>query len=396
VDQRELNSDEFRAALAFTLFLSLTLLGLGGIFWPVIMPLGFAFFIGFVLRPLVKKMDRAGLPRVLSVLLLMGALTFCISTAVVKVLPFLYREFLAVLHLVPTALLVVEEEWLPAIAEFSARSGLIDAETVRKALNRFAIFIQVAPQLKLAALKLWDSAYSLLSGVINLGLVPVLTFFVLKDYELGRRFMVRMLPQNFSPRIEMVAREISKTLRVVIAGQMKVAGILAVMYAIGFSVIGVPDGVALGIISGMCRVVPYMDALVGAFLTTTVTLSKSLSMQKVIGPMMVIAIVQLIDGMIITPRVMGKRIGIHPAVIICAMIAFGSHFGFFGILLAMPIIAVFRTVVVALAPLYRHYFTGARNSSELLFAEPQERLIVLRQLQRRRNRSRNARREVTD
>lgn len=373
-----------RAAINFTVLVVVAVIAMFAVFRPIAMPIGFSLFFGFVFRPLVKRLDLVGLPRTISVLAVMAALSLILGAAIVKLLPFLYREFLAVLHLVPTALLVLEDEWLPAIAEFSAKSGIIDAETVRKALNRVAIFIQVAPQLKMAALKLWDSAYTLLSGALNLGLVPVLTFFVLKDFEVGRRFVFRLIPKEFIHGFEVVAREISNTLRIVITGQIKIAVLLAIFYSIGFSMIGVPDGIPLGIITGICRMVPYLDAVVGIFLTSTVTLSQSLSIQKIVGPTLVVAAVQLIDGMIITPRIMGRRIGLHPGVIICSLIAFGSHFGFMGVLLAMPVTAVVRTLMIAMAPLYARYFGILVQSGRESMNAGSADVRLIRQLKRAR------------
>ncbi len=154
-----------------------------------------------------------------------------------------------------------------------------------------------------------------------------------------------------------VAVSVDHTLRNVIKGQITVAGILTLMYVIGFGLVnilfGFPSAIAIAIVAGVCRIVPYLDIFVGLVLSGIVITSNFQNWGQVIGVVGVIAVVQLIDGMYITPRVVGERVGLHPLIVILSVLAFADWFGFWGVLLAIPTVAVAKIVFMSLMPLYR-------------------------------------------
>ncbi|RYZ62159.1 MAG: AI-2E family transporter, partial [Proteobacteria bacterium] len=113
---------------------------------------------------------------------------------------------------------------------------------------------------------------------------------------------------------------------------------------IGFTVIGVPSGVAIGALAGLCRLVPYLDIFVGLLLCTIVILTQGSGLGIFIAAIIVIGVVQALDGAIVTPRIIGDRAGLHPVAVIASVYAFGSQFGLLGVLLAVPVVAA--TVVI--------------------------------------------------
>jgi predicted PurR-regulated permease PerM len=146
----------------------------------------------------------------------------------------------------------------------------------------------------------------------------------------------------------------------VVRGHIKVALALSCLYSIGFSAIGLSAGVAIGITAGICRIIPYLDVVVGVTLGLTYIFTQQLPIAKVFYLVGVIGTVQLLDGAIITPKLIGERVGLHPLVVILTVIAASSQFGFWGVILAIPGAAVFKALYKLVLPVYRDskWFTG--------------------------------------
>ena len=161
-----------------------------------------------------------------------------------------------------------------------------------------------------------------------------------------------MVPRDLEEPAILFIQEINKVLRSVIKGQVIVATILAALYVAGLSLVGLHAAVAIGLTAGLCRIIPYLDVLVGGSLCLLVILADTADLGLLFAVACVFVIIQSLDGMIITPRVIGERVGLHPFLVIISIIAFGDLFGFFGILLAIPCIAIVKLIVQNLKPIY--------------------------------------------
>ena len=146
----------------------------------------------------------------------------------------------------------------------------------------------------------------------------------------------------------------------VIRGHIKVALALACLYSIGFSAIGLSAGVAIGIAAGMCRVIPYLDVVVGLTLGVTYIFTQQIPVITVFWLVGVIGTVQIVDGAFITPKLIGAKVGLHPLIVILTVIASSAQFGFWGVLLAIPGAAVVKALYKLVLPVYRDskWFSG--------------------------------------
>ena len=131
-----------------------------------------------------------------------------------------------------------------------------------------------------------------------------------------------------------------------------VAGILAVLYILGFSIIGLQGAFAIGLIAGACRIINYLDVIVGGTLSLMVILSDFQGIGQLLAVAGVFLVVQSVDGMFITPRVIGDRVGLHPVLVIVSILSFGDLFGFWGVLLAIPVLAVAKVLWFSTKPFY--------------------------------------------
>ena len=133
---------------------------------------------------------------------------------------------------------------------------------------------------------------------------------------------------------------------------MIVAAILAVLYVVGLSFIGLPQAVAIGVVAGICRMIPYLDVVVGGGLSLIVLLADFQGATQLLSVAIVFLVVQAIDGLLITPRVVGERVGLHPMVVITSVLAFANWFGFWGVLVALPVVAIVKALLVTARPFY--------------------------------------------
>jgi predicted PurR-regulated permease PerM len=198
-----------------------------------------------------------------------------------------------------------------------------------------------------------QSTKFLIGWVIALVLAPGFAFFVMRDF---RRLMFRLLvlvpPDLRAPALRF-SRSVDHTLRSVIRGQLVVILVLSLLYSTAFYFCGLPAGILVGLVTGLVRVVPYADLLVGGTLSFLIMASNQVSGSMYIAIVASFAIIQLLDGILLTPKIMGQVAGLHPFLIIIAVLCFGDWFGFYGVVSAIPLAAIGRVFLEAALIRYR-------------------------------------------
>ncbi|MBQ46681.1 MAG: hypothetical protein CMP10_04200 [Zetaproteobacteria bacterium] len=267
-------------------------------------------------------------------------------------LPLIYREIFSIIKMLPRAFGFLAE-WVAPYRDLALQSGFFGVGTIDAIISEFNIWEQLSVQLRLGVEKVWSNTPSLLSGAINLALVPVLVFFVHADYDHLKSVVSSLIPEDLWEPMNFGWQSIDRTLKSVLKGQITVAVILACLYMMALGSIGLSAGVAIGAIAGLCRVIPYLDVLVGLSLSLVVIITKNSGIGQLIEVCGVFLVVQAIDGMFITPRVIGDKAGLHPGVVIISVIALGDWFGFFGVLVAIPLVATVKVLLEIMIPYYR-------------------------------------------
>jgi len=187
---------------------------------------------------------------------------------------------------------------------------------------------------------------------VNLLLVPVVLFYLLRDWNLIVEQIDAMIPRYWHSSISILARETDQILAEFLRGQLSVILIMSICYISGLWIVGLEFALPIGLIAGILVFVPYLGMIVGLTLATFAGFMQFQGWAGIIPIWIVFAIGQLLEGMVVTPWLVGERIGLHPVMVIFALLAFGQLFGFFGILLALPISAV---ILVWLRYIQRSY-----------------------------------------
>jgi predicted PurR-regulated permease PerM len=186
-------------------------------------------------------------------------------------------------------------------------------------------------------------------------LIPVLTFYLLRDWDILVARFRELLPRRHAEKVTQISLECDDMLAGFIRGQLLVMSALSLIYTVGLMIIGVELALLLGVIAGVVSFVPYLGLIVGVVLSGLAALLQFGDWMPVVYVVIVFSVAQMIEGMVLTPRFVGERIGLHPVAVIFAVLAGGQLFGFTGVLLALPVAAV---VVVLLKHAHERYVSS--------------------------------------
>ena len=337
----------------FAVVTVLVLVAAGVIYGTVLPPILISCFFTYLLLPLVSLLERKRVPRTLAIVILVIGTLGVIILSGVHLVPLLYQQLLNFFHLVPGAINTLSTRWLPAIEQYVVDLSVIDQAEIHSLLSPMSVVNHAANEIQGTLSGLWKTGSSVLGAVLYIVLIPLLTFFMLKDYEHLAAGLRTLVPPDLLLPVGHIRVRLDQTLKSVLKSQAIVAAILGLLYTIGLSVVGLPSGVAIGLISGVCRLIPYGDVMIGGSLCALVLVSYGTGLAQVAGVVGVFVVVQALDGAFITPTVIGERIGLHPVAIILSVLALGDWLGFWGILLAIPVAALVKVLFESLLPYYR-------------------------------------------
>lgn len=210
---------------------------------------------------------------------------------------------------------------------------------------------------------------SLLGAVLGLLVIPVFSFYLLYDFDRITSGMHGLVPPRLRPFVLDMANEVDEVLGQFVRGQLLIMLLLAVLYSLAYSLIGVRLAVPIGIVAGLLSFIPYVGGATALGLALLMCLMAGTSWAQVGGVVAAYAVIQALEGFVITPRIMQEKVGLSAVWVLLALLVFGELFGFFGVLIAVPAAAVAKIFVLRALEHYRKspLFTGASGSG----AEPQ-------------------------
>ena len=310
---------------------------IGFLLWllsPILAPFLAAAILAYILDPIVERMTRRGLPRTASVIfVLLLTLTALVGLTLV-VAPLAYRETRLLAEKLPGFLDWLNQHaapWLKAKADIDLQ---FDVATVKQ-MARDA-FAQNEDLAKSLLRSLGTGGLALIAFLANLVLLPVVLFYLLRDWNPLVGSVDSLIPRRVHGRAVAMAREIDAVLAEWLRGQLLVVLIMATYYSVALWIARLEFALPIGIVTGLAVIVPYVGITIGLLLATVAALLQFDTVTGLLWVWLAIGIGQVLEGMAITPLIVGKRIGLHPVAVIFALLAFGQVFGFFGVLLALP------------------------------------------------------------
>lgn len=338
------------------LFLLVILLGTLSLFLkfysPLLVPIGISFFLSFLLSPLVDRLETKKVPRAVSSLLLIAITLLVLTFISFRLLPYLYRESLYFISMIPGALKQLDEKWIPALRELALSTKLVDGIAFDRVMASLGDFSSISARAYSTLNTVWQTVPKLIGTLVNIVLIPMITFFALVNMPKLRKSALTFVPYDLRDPSSELVMKLSTTIRSLLKGQALVALSVGVLYSISLSLIGLESGFLIGVITGIGRMIPYVDLLLGGTLSLIVVFYNFSSWTDLIPVSLVFLIVGSLDGMLIAPRILGRQAGLHPLVVILSLLSFANLYGFWGFVLAIPAIAVFKDLVLFLLPYY--------------------------------------------
>lgn len=299
----------------------------------VILPFIVGGAIAYFMDPLADRLERAGLSRIAATGTISIAALLVTVLLVLAVLPALFNQLVALVNEAPAMFRQLQTFMLERFPQLKNETS-----TMRQTLENIGHVIQSKGG-ELAQ-TLIGSAMGVINAIVFIVVVPVVAFYMLLDWDRMVARIDEILPRDHAPTIRRLASEIDGVLAAFVRGQISVCLVLGTFYAIALMLAGLNYGLVIGAIAGAVTFIPYVGALIGGALAIGVALFQFwgdwLSIGIVAG---IFAIGQFLEGNVITPKLVGNSVGLHPVWLLFALSAFGAVFGFVGMLVAVPVAA---------------------------------------------------------
>lgn len=307
---------------------------------PILTPFLFAALLAYVANPLVGWQVQRRVPRPLAVILVFALFLLIVAALLLFLVPVVQRQLAGFAARLPVYLDWLQHRALPWVEQIAGAQIPLDVETLRITLT--AHWQEMGGWLKAVLAYVTASGLRLLAWVVNLALVPVVTFYLLLDWDRLTARALGLLPHAMRGRARDLARETDAVLSSFLRGQLMVMLTLAAVYSMGLLLIGLDLALPIGLLAGLLSFVPYLGFLTGLVAAGVGAYAQFQDPHTLLWVLALFGAGQLLEGLVLTPRLVGRRTGLHPVAVIFAVLAGGQLFGFVGVLLALPAAAALK------------------------------------------------------
>ena len=320
---------------------------------PVLMPFAFAAMLAYLGDPLTDKLETYRLSRTNAVLVVFSVMTLVFVLVLLLLIPLLEYQVEHFLSNLPAYVSWLNETVIPwTQARFHLGLRPINLNQI---VNLVKSHWEQAGGIAATVM----SSVSHSGGVIaewlmNLLLIPVVTFYLLRDWDGLIVKIHNLLPRRIAPTAAKLAGEVDTVLAAFVRGQFYVMLALGCIYSIGLWMTGLDLALLIGMLAGLVSFVPYLGSIVGIVMACVAALVQFHELIQLVPIAIVFIIGQSLEGMVLTPLLVGDKIGLHPVAVMFAILAGGQLFGFLGILLALPVASIIMVLLRHVHDLYRY------------------------------------------
>ena len=321
----------------------------------VLTPFFIAFALAYLLDPVTDRLESLKISRTFAVLVLMAGVFSLVTGIGLLIFPLLKLQAEHLVSNLPDYIAIMQEWMYPLL-------GIVgEPEKIQGILNRELLKVGELPLKVISSITsiLWGSVAGLFSFILllaNLVIIPVVMFYLLRDYDLINKKMLSFVPARSREQVLSLIKEIDEVLAGFVRGQLMVGLIMAGLYSIGLFFCGTPMSLFIGLLAGLASLVPYLGLVFGFVPAAILTFMQTQDWMLIFGVAGVFVVVQGLEGMIITPRIVGEKIGLHPVAIILAVLLGAEFFGLVGVIVSVPVAA-------ALNVLFTHGLNEYKSSS---------------------------------
>jgi predicted PurR-regulated permease PerM len=319
---------------------------------PILMPFVFAAILAYLGDPLTDKLETYKLSRTQAVSVVFLMIIFLLIIAVLLVVPLLDFQIADFIASLPAYAANINQKLLPWLER---RFGLaIDPVDFQGLIGTLQNNWQKAGGVAANLLESLTKSGSVIAALaMNILLVPVVTFYLLRDWDILVDKIHKLLPRRIAPTTAFLAREVDTVLSSFLRGQFYVMLALGTIYSVGLGLVGLDTALLIGMLAGLISFVPYLGAIVGFTSACIAAVVQFHEFTPLIYIAMVFLVGQTLEGTVLTPKLVGDKIGLHPVAVIFSVLAGGQLFGFVGILLALPVASIVMVLLRHIHDLYK-------------------------------------------
>ena len=343
--------DAARRVVVFSrgVYVALAIAALGYVLYllrDVLTPIFLAFTIAYILDPVVDRLERWKLPRPLAIAVVLLFFLAAVALFLLLVLPQVFTDVASVVRELPAK----AKDLLTRIEPWLAARGVVLPHTADEWMNKLQGQANSAASSLLApagnVLKwLVGGTMSVIGAVLAALIVPILAVYLLNDFDRMTSGIRELIPMRYRETVLGYAREIDAVLSQFMRGQLTVMTILAVLYGGAYTALGVRLAIPIGIAAGILNFIPYVGSAFALVAGLLMSLIGGGGWTQIIGVIVAYAVVQTLEGFVITPRIVGESVGLREVWVLLALFVGGEIFGFLGVLLAVPVAAVSKIFV---------------------------------------------------
>jgi len=332
---------------------------LSSVLLPFVAGVGVAYFFD----PLADKLEKKGLSRGVSASLILLGFVVVATVGILLLIPVLHGQIVEFMRLVPKIVNSAQSYVLPQLEQLRDQLSPEALERVRQALADLSgSGIKWVSRL---LANIWSGGLAFFNLLSLILIAPIVAFYLLRDWDLITGKLNAWLPRHAAPTIRQQLSEIDATIAGFVRGQATVCLVLSVIYGVGLTVAGLKSGLLVGLGAGLISFIPYLGAATGLLIGLGIAVFQYSELVPIIVVAGIFVFGQTLESYVLTPRLVGDRVGLHPVWIIFALLAGGALFGFTGVLLAVPVTAVIGVLVRFSIDRYLDspLYTGVQNNT---------------------------------
>lgn len=322
---------------------------------PVLTPFMVAALLAYLGDPLADALEDRGLSRTLAVVVVFTVMTLLFGVVILLIIPIVQKQLIQLAGAIPQYVELLQIRFIPWLESIVGTDlSNLDFTSVKSWVTGNW---SEASDIATSVVKyVTASGTAVLGWFANLVLIPVVGFYLLRDWDRLVAGIDHLLPRSWHQSVSHIAKESDEMLSAFLRGQLTVMLVLGTIYAVGLWFVGVKFALLIGMLAGLVSFVPYLGFIIGIVVASVAVLFQTSDLFQLLPVFGVFAVGQLVEGMVLTPLLVGDRIGLHPVAVIFAILAGGQLFGFIGVLLALPVAAV---IAVIIRDLHRRYLESA-------------------------------------
>lgn len=306
---------------------------------PILLPFVLGGLLGYLGDPLVDRIERRGVSRGVGVLLVFFMFTSILLLAIGFAVPLLLQQLDGLINSIPRVYAWVRDVALPWLQQRTPLEGaaLPQIDWSAELLSNWQSLSKVTAQ---TVSRLTGSGLNLLLSLANAVLIPVVAFYLMRDWDDIAERVLTLLPRDWQSGTRHMVQEADEVVGAFLRGQFIVMCALGALYTAGLWLLGVQLALLLGFVAGLASIVPYMGFIVGIGASLLATWMQFQDWVPLFWVAVVFGVGQLVESFLLTPILVGDRIGLHPVAVIFALMAGGQLAGFVGVVIALPVAAV--------------------------------------------------------